>query len=221
MPSRSDAELQDVLKWLSTYSPAQPKLVQVDAATLLDTLLAQQVAPLLTPYYSLSSPLSSPLSSFGVNELVPPQDVIDAYPALLVLFLSSLLPLCFYLLDISHYITIVYTSQYRKAFYCCLLSSTFVCCLVFLLLSLFIFEKMRYNELVSHVRSQLTLDMDSGWSWPIPEFIPTTRMSSLFRSSLLPSSLLLSSSSALLFLPFFSSLLFPFCFACFNIFFFL
>ena len=101
MPSRSDAELQDVLKWLSTYSPAQPKLVQVDAATLLDTLLAQQVAPLLTPYYSLSSPLSSPLSSFGVNELVPPQDVIDAYPALLVLFLSSLLPLCFYLLDLS------------------------------------------------------------------------------------------------------------------------
>ena len=68
---------------------------------------------------------------------------------------------------------------------------------------------MRYNELVSHVRSQLTLDMDSGWSWPIPEFIPTTRMPSLFRSSLLP---------LLYFFLLSSSLLFSFSFACFNIF---
>lgn len=82
-----DKGLKECIIWLSAHSPAQPNLVRVEVGALLDNLISQQVAPLLSSFYPISDQTS--LSVYSVKELTAPQEVIDAYLFILLLFLRN------------------------------------------------------------------------------------------------------------------------------------
>lgn len=85
MSDKFDKGLKESVIWLSSHSPAQPNLVRVESGALLDNLVSQQVAPLLSPFYHISSQHS--LSVYSVKELTAPQEVIDAYLLFFFIFL--------------------------------------------------------------------------------------------------------------------------------------